>query len=109
LDKTLVSLNRGLTLVSPDGSRILSLATKATDDPDVASTSGTTLGSQKVPAGTWYIAPGDFVASPAQTRLIDRLANGESPQNVPKIVAVANQIVSLDFDAKDAEHAILAP
>jgi hypothetical protein len=107
LSKVLMPLNDGLTLVSQDGARFISLATDPTDEEGTASTSVPGVPNQEIPEGTWYAAPGKFVGTPTQCRLVERLAAGESPKDVPRIEARKNLLMTLEFDAKDAEKAIM--
>jgi hypothetical protein len=48
------------------------------------------------------------MATEAQCRLAERLAKGESVAGIPKVVAKVGETVTLEFDAIEAEKAILA-
>jgi hypothetical protein len=105
---------RFATLIRADGEMILAYPrapfgklVTGPDDDDVEDP----MALPKVPAGTYYIAPGMF-GGKLQDRLLDAVRAGQhevlDQHNVPKIVAVAGQSVSLTFDVVQARDAIMA-
>jgi hypothetical protein len=107
LDLTYAMRRTGVTLVSADGLRIISLRTfpKEGGDPATTDNKGTL---QRVPAGTYYVAPAEFVGAPAQVRLVDRLARKEKPPGVPYLEVTKAKVASLSFDAVKVSDAILS-
>ncbi|MCX5691412.1 MAG: hypothetical protein NTV94_16750 [Planctomycetota bacterium] len=107
LDNWLESRLSGITLISSDGSRILSFGCHP--ETWVAYRDPNWQQLPKIPAGTYYAVPGRFLAHRAQVRLVERALAGENLDlsGVPKIVVVKDQEATLDFDAVVAENAIM--
>jgi hypothetical protein len=109
LDLTYAGIFAGVSLVSDTGDRIISLPTIPRTGADPASTSKSPDLKQRVPAGIYHLAPGMFTGNAAQQRLLERIRGQESLQGIPRLEVVAGQTATLDFDAVQADQAILAP
>lgn len=106
VEKWFESFQDGLTLVSTDGSLILTQVTALGEGP-CRMLDGSL---PRFPPGTYYIAPGLFMARTAQVALIERVVAGEdlSASGIPRVTLVANQETATTIDLAQAEAAILA-
>lgn len=105
LDGTFESSAPGITLVSLEGSCIVSFADQKVDRD------GQAYGElPKVPAGTYWVAPLMFMSREAQVRLIERVVAGEdlTASGIPRLTATVDGVAELTFDAVAVEKAILA-
>lgn len=108
-DKTVVPPSEFVLLVAADALNfvILPIDPVPANPVDARTESGPV--AEKLPAGTWYVVARQFYGDPTQLRLFQRVATGSGLSNLAKVVAVEGQTATLDFDAADAEAAILAP
>lgn len=97
----------GITLVSSDGSIILSFPCDYTTG--IAYRNLAYVELPGVPVGTYYVAPGVFFGSDAQVRLVNDAAAGHNldAAGVPKVTVVAGQEAALVVDAVAVYHSIM--
>ncbi len=95
----------GLTLVSTDGSLIVTRAMASVEGPYRLPDGE----CPRFPAGTFYIAPGKFLGRTAQVALIERVVAGEdlSKTAIPRVTLVPEHESQMKIDLAQAEKAIL--
>ncbi len=98
----------GVTLVSSDGERIFSFVRLGTTEEVLDRSSADQV--PRVPAGTYFVAPGWFMATKAQLRLIDavRARVDVAALGIPQVVAGPGEPDVVKVDAEKTEAAILA-
>ena len=93
--------------INADGSIILAYPVTSTGTAVKDHTTAGTLELPRIPAGTYYISPGNF-GHPIQLKLLDKIRAGEladlDAHNVPKVTAPG----TVAFDVAQARDAILA-
>jgi len=97
----------GCTLVSPDGSLILYNYFRADDPSKGPEPSHATLA---IPAGTFYVLPGYFNATPEQVAIITRLRAGQdlSENKLPMFTVASGEEKSIEINYADLYSAIHA-
>jgi len=105
-------LGRYVTLIRADGGLILAYPINRSNGKVVADVDTVQpMVPPSLPPGTYYISPGIF-GGRLQLRLLDALRAGQQAaldaHNVPKVTAVADQTVTLTFDAAQARDNIMA-